>query len=73
VSDQLEERGAFEIGPHHASPWFVLLACSEFGFQTLVQVSKLYRLRERAALRDFWLSTQRDFSAAAAQSPAAPA
>jgi len=68
VSDQLEKLGRFEIGPHHSSPWFVLLGASEFGLQTIVQVNKLYRLGQRATLRDLWLRTQREFSAAAASS-----
>lgn len=61
VAESLE-RDRFDIGPQHRSPWFTLLGVSEFGFQVLVQVNKLYRHRRRAELATLWQETQRSFS-----------
>jgi hypothetical protein len=53
TSEQYAERASFDIGPNQRSPWFVLLAVSDFGFQVLVQLNRFFRMNRRADLVAF--------------------
>lgn len=70
LAEQYAATTGFDIGPHHRDPWFLLLATSEFGIQTLVQVNKAYRLGRREELKKLWGDTQREFSEIARQAQA---
>ena len=65
ISEQYATASGFDIGPQHRSPWFVLLAVSEFGFQVLVQINRLFRLRRRTELAVLGHDWPRWFSDAA--------
>lgn len=54
----------FNIGPHARDPWFLLLACSEFGIQSLDQLNKLFRLGRKPEVVALWKRTVTELSAA---------
>lgn len=62
----------FNIGPHARDPWFLLMACTEFGIQCLDQLNKLFRLGRKAEIVALWKRTVTDLSAAHASALASP-
>jgi hypothetical protein len=62
TSEQYAKTAAFDIGPSQRSPWFVLLAVSEFGFQLLVQLNRFFGMKRRADLVAFHHEWQAWFS-----------